>query len=219
MEIRPGARPANAFTTSEISLDGARESQAILPFEIECTDLQQLLIRPEGSLDQSNTIDWLSTIRIIDKERNVQKDMLVHLNNVGDYRGYRFFQNSFMPVGNARQIKISFEPAAGGETTIPPVTIMRNGSADVPGIGTVKFVGFFADFDIDSSGPTTLSREYNNPAAQLEIAGSDGKKVMAFAFNPQLADQYLARAKENLKDGGGRPVQFACAVCYGRTKQ
>lgn len=206
MEIRPGAKPANAFTTSEISLDGAREAQAFLPFEIECTDLQQLLIRPEGTLDQTNTIDWLSSIRIIDKERNVQRDMLVHLNNVGDYRGYRFFQNSFMPVGNARQITITFEPANSGAAALPPVTIMRNGSAEVPGIGTVRFLGFFADFDVDASGPTTLSRDYNNPAAQLEITGADGKKTMAFAFNPQLSDQYLARANEKLKDGGENPL-------------
>jgi cytochrome c biogenesis protein len=132
--------------------------------------------------------------------------MLVHLNNVGDYRGYRFFQNSFMPVGNARQITITFEPAAGGGTPSQPVTIMRNGSAEVPGIGTVRYVGFFADFDVDSSGPTTLSREYNNPAAQLEITGADGKRHMAFAFNPQLADQYLTKASDKVKDGGDNPL-------------
>ena len=206
MEIKPGKPPSNAFTTSEIGLDGAREAQAFLPFKIECIDLQQKLIRPEGGLDQSNTIDWLSYIRIIDEERNVRRDMLVHLNNVGDYRGYRFFQNSFVPVGNARQITIAFEPAAGGASGIPPVTIMRNGSAEVPGIGTVKFVGFFADFDVDASGPTTLSRDYNNPAAQLEITGPEGKKSMAFAFNPQLAEQYLSQAKDKIKDGAENPL-------------
>jgi cytochrome c biogenesis protein len=205
MEIRPG-KTSNTFVTSDVTVDGPRQGQAFLPFQIECLDLQQKLIRPEGTLDQSNTIDWLSTIRIIDKERNVQKDMVVHLNNVGDYRGYRFFQNSFMPVGNARQITISFEPAQGGAATIGPVTIMRNGSAEVPGIGAVRFVGFFSDFDVDSSGPTTVSRDYNNPAAQLEITGADGKRQMAFAFNPQLAEQYLAKANEKAKEGGENPL-------------
>ena len=205
MEIKPG-KTSNVFATSEITIDGAREAQAMLPFQIECLDLQQKLIKPEGTLDQTNTIDWLSSIRIIDKERNVQQDMLVHLNNVGDYRGYRFFQNSFMPVGNARQITITFEPTAGGGTPSQPVTIMRNGSAEVPGIGTVRYVGFFADFDVDSSGPTTLSREYNNPAAQLEITGADGKRHMAFAFNPQLAEEYLTKASEKVKDGGDNPL-------------
>jgi cytochrome c biogenesis protein len=206
MEIRPGAKPSNTFTTSEVTIDGARESQALLPFQIECTDLQQLLIRPEGGLDQSNTIDWLSSIRIIDKERNTQRDMVVHLNNVGDYRGYRFFQNSFQPVGNARKITINFEPASGGPATIPPVTIMRNASAEVPGIGTVKFVGFFADFDVDSSGPTTISRDYNNPAAQLEITGPDGKTTLAFAFNPALSEEYLKKASDKVKEGESNPL-------------
>jgi cytochrome c biogenesis protein len=208
MEIKPG-RTSNAFATSEITIAGATQSQAFLPFQIECTDLQQKLIRPEGTLDQTNTIDWLSSIRIIDKERNVTQDMLVHLNNVGDYRGYRFFQNSFMPIGNGRQITITFEPASGGGAASAPVTIKRDASAEVPGIGTVKYVNFYADFDIapDGSGPTTLSRDYNNPAAQLEITAPDGKRTMAFAFNPQLSEQYIAKANDKIaKEGGENPL-------------
>jgi len=206
MEIKPG-RTGNAFQTSEITINGATQSQAFLPFQIECTDLQQKLIRPEGSLDQTNTIDWLSSIKILDKERNVELPMLVHLNNVGDYRGYRFFQNSFMPVGNGRQITITFEPANGSGAASAPVTIMRNGSAEVPGIGTVKYVNFYSDFDVESSGPTTLSRDYNNPAAQLEITGPDGKRTMSFAFNPQLSEQYLTKANDKIaKEGGENPL-------------
>lgn len=206
MEIKPG-KTSNTFETNEVSLEGSRRSQAFLPFQIECTDLQQKLIRPEGSLDQTNTIDWLSYIRIIDKERNSQQDMLVHLNNVGDYRGYRFFQNSFMPLGNARQITITFEPANGGGAPSAPATIKRDGSADVPGLGTVRYVNFFPDFDVDSSGPTTLSRDYNNPAAQLEITALDGKRTTAFAFNPQLAEQYLTKANEKAgKEGIENPL-------------
>jgi cytochrome c biogenesis protein ResB len=133
--------------------------------------------------------------------------MVVHLNNVGDYRGYRFFQNSFMPVGNARQITVTFELPNGGTSTPTPVTIMRNGSADVPGFGTVRYVGFFADFDVDESGPTTLSRDYNNPVAQVEIIGPDGKRTMAFAFNPQLSEEYLSKATAKVeKDGGDNPL-------------
>lgn len=206
MEIKPG-KTSNTFETSEIALDGARESQAFLPFQIECTDLQQKLIRPEAGLDQTNTIDWLSSIRIIDKEHNHTEDMVVHLNNVGDYRGYRFFQNSFMPVGNAREITITFEPANGGGAASAPVTIKRNGSAEVPGVGTVQYVNFFPDFDVDKSGPTTLSRDYNNPAAQLEITAPDGKRTMSFAFNPQLAEQYLSKANEKAgKEGVENPL-------------
>jgi len=206
MEIQPG-QTSSAFSTREITLDGGRESQAFLPFQIECVDLEQKLIRPEGSLDSSNTIDWLSYIRIVDKERNVQQDMLVHLNNVGDYRGYRFFQNSFLPVGNAREITISFEPAAGVGATVPPVTIKRNVAVEVSGIGTVRYLAFYPDFNVDSSGPTTLSRDYNNPAAQLEITQPDGKPMISFAFNPQLAERYLHKTNEKVgREGGENPL-------------
>ena len=206
MEIEPG-KTSNAFATREIAIDGGSESQAFLPFQIECVDLEQKLIKPEGNLDSSNTIDWLSSIRIIDKQRNHQEDMVVHLNNVGDYRGYRFFQSSFVPVGNARQITISFEPVNAVGATLAPVTIKRNGSAEVPGIGTVRYVGFFPDFNVDNSGPTTLSRDYNNPAAQLEITAADGKRTISFAFNPQLSEHYLRKANEKVgKESGQNPL-------------
>jgi cytochrome c biogenesis protein len=205
MEIRPG-KSADKFTTNEITIDqGPRQAEIALPFQIECRDLQQKLIRPEGGLELQNTIDWLSYITI--KDGPVQKDMLVHLNNVGDYRGYRFFQSSFLPVGNAREITISFDPADGGATAIPPVKIMRNGAVQVEGIGTVRYAGFYADFDIDDSGPVTKSRDYNNPVAQLEITGADGKRNTAFAFNPRLAEEYISKADAKLgKEGGENPL-------------
>jgi cytochrome c biogenesis protein len=90
---------------------------------------------------------------------------------------------------------------------LPAVSINRNGSTEVPGIGTVRYVDFYPDFDIDDSGPTTVSRDYNNPAVQLEITKPDGKRTMAFAFNPQLSDQYMAKASEKVgKDGGENPL-------------
>jgi cytochrome c biogenesis protein ResB len=84
---------------------------------------------------------------------------------------------------------------------------MRNGSAEVPGIGTVRYIGFYADFVIEDSGPATKSREYQNPAAQLEIIGADGSRNPAFAFNPQLAEEYLSKANDKVaKDGGTNPL-------------
>jgi len=208
MELRPG-KSANTYTVAqEVTTSGTRQGMATLPFQVECIDLQQKLIRPEGGLDSENTIDWLSYIRI--KDGAVQKDLVVHLNNVGDYRGYRFFQSQFIPVGHARQITISFEPTTPGAAPMEPVTIMRNGSKEVPGIGTVRYVDFFPDFDVTDKGPTTVSRDYNNPAAQLEITSADGKRHMAFAFNPKLADEYLNKANEKLsKDGGDNPLLVA----------
>jgi cytochrome c biogenesis protein len=206
MEIRPG-KTGNAFITQEVSTEGTKTGQATLPFQIECTDIQQKLIRPEGTLEAQNTIDWLSYITI--KDGAVSKDLLVHLNNVGDYSGYRFFQSEFVPVGHARQITIAFEPADGSAPTIPPVTIMRNGSADVPGVGKVRYVDFFCDFEVTDKGPTTLSRDYNNPAAQIEITPADGQRRLFFAFNPRLADDYINKANDKIsKTGGENPLLF-----------
>jgi cytochrome c biogenesis protein len=197
MEIRPG-KSSNQFTTLQDTLQGPREGIATLPFQIECRDLQQKLIRPEGSLESSNTIDWLSYITI--KDGDARQDMLVHLNNVGDYRGYRFFQSQFLPIGNAREIVISFEPVDGGEATT--VKIPRNGSVDVQGIGNVRYVGFYPDFEVTDQGFTTLSRDYNKPVAQLEVTGPDGKRTPALAFGPEAAEQYLGKAAASEKNGG-----------------
>jgi cytochrome c biogenesis protein len=189
MEIRPG-KSSNQFTTISDSLEGPREGIATLPFQIECRDLQQKLIRPEAGLGSENTIDWLSYITI--KDGDVSKDMLVHLNNVGDYRGYRFFQSQFLPIGNARVITLSFEPVDGGSPTT--VKIPRNGEAEVPGLGNVKYVGFYPDFEVTEQGFTTASRDYNKPVAQLEVTALDGKRTPALAFGPQAAEEYLGKA-------------------------
>ena len=205
MELRPG-RSADKFTTSEITIDqGPTQAAIALPFQVECRDLQQKLIRPEGGLGADNTIDWLSFITI--KDGAVQRDLLVHLNNVGDYRGYRFFQSQFSPVGNAREITLSFEPATGGTSAIQPVKIVRNGSAEVPGIGTVRYLDFYPDFQIEDSGPTTISPNYNNPVAQLEITNAEGKRSSAFAFNPRVAEEFMSKANDKLgRDGGTNPL-------------
>jgi cytochrome c biogenesis protein len=201
MEIRPG-KTSDQFFTIEQSLENVgepRQGTAILPFKIECRDIQQKLIRPEGGLEAQNTIDWLSYITIIDKD--TRKDMLVHLNNVGDYRGYRFFQSQFMPIGNARKITVAFEPVNGGSPIIAQ-DIPRNGSVDVPGIGNVRYVEFFADFEITESGFTTVSRDYNKPVAQLEITGVNGQKQVALALGSQAAEELLGKANEKSEKQG-----------------
>jgi cytochrome c biogenesis protein len=197
MEIRPG-KSGNQFNVIEYdSVKGPREFTATLPFQIECRDLEQWLINPQAGLDAGNTIDWRSYITI--KDGDVRQDMLVHLNNVGDYRGYRFFQSQFLPIGNARTIKVAFEPVNGGQPV--EVDIARNASVDVPGIGNVRFVGFYPDFEVTEQGFTTLSRDYNKPVAQLEVTGPDGKRTPALAFGPQAAEQYLGKAAGGENEG------------------
>ena len=198
MEIRPG-KSSNQFITLQDSFTGPVEGAAILPFEIECRDIQQKLIRPEGGLEAQNTIDWLSSITI--KDGDVRKDMLVHLNNVGDYRGYRFFQSQFLPIGNAREITVSFEPVDGGQPTIRRryrVMVLWTCQASA----MFSFVEFFADFEITESGFATVSRDYNKPVAQLEITGPDGQQQTALALGPQAATEMLGKADERAQKEG-----------------
>jgi cytochrome c biogenesis protein len=178
MEIAPGDS-SNTFFTFTNSLDGERSSRAPLPFTVECTDIQQQLVTPEGGLDPMNTIDWLSFVRIKDGDKKT--DALVHLNAPFDYRGYRFFQSSFQPRGNARRIAIVFEPGAGRPEVEAEVS--RGGSADVPGIGRVDYIDFFPDADFKHDHAVSVSDEYNNPAAELRITSPDGRVSNVYALS------------------------------------
>ncbi len=194
MEIRPGMT-SDKINTVEMKLDGPVGGQAALPFTVECTDLKQELIRPEGGLEANNTIDWKSYVNIKDKETGKQIPALVHLNFPYDYWGssnpftsYRLFQSQFIAFGYARSITLSFEPAQGGDP-LPAVSIPRNGAVDVPGIGRVAYKKFFPDFDPGAGD--SVSGDYNNPVAQLEIVAADGSKRAALALNPRYAEQVL----------------------------
>ncbi|HKG22998.1 MAG TPA: cytochrome c biogenesis protein ResB [Blastocatellia bacterium] len=183
MEIVPGTS-SNTFATFENDLKGGRSGKAQLPFAVECTDLRQELIRPEGGLDVMNTIDWLSFIRIKEGDRDLPA--LVHLNAPFDYRGYRFFQSSFQPEGHARRISVVLNPP-GGEPR--EVTIDRGGSVEVDGMGQVSYANFYPDFVLQRGMPETASGDYNNPVAELRITAPDGKTRREYAFNSEMLGQ------------------------------
>jgi len=179
IDITPG-ESANSFHRFDTAA-GEHLGSTSLPFIVDCTDLRQELIRPEGGLDVMNTIDWLSFIRIKDGDREVAG--LVHLNSPFDYRGYRFFQSSFQPQGYARQITVTFKMPDG---QLRDFTIERNGSVDVEGQGRVSFAGFYPDFTFEGGAAETASGDYNNPVAELEVTPSGGKPRREFAFNAEM---------------------------------
>ncbi len=186
MDILPG-HSSNTFRTFD---DGSGESRAAkipLPFEVECTDLQQQLIRPEGGLDVMNTVDWLSFIRIRDNGQEIAA--LVHLNTPFDYRGYRFFQSSFLPEGNAREITVHL----GGRD----VTIARNQMVDVEGVGRVSYTAFYPDFAFERGRAVTASGEYANPVAELRIETAEGAR-RAYAFNRVMLDAQMEAKDEKI---------------------
>ncbi len=186
MDILPG-HSSNNFRTFD---DGSSESRATkiqLPFEVECTDLQQQLIRPEGGLDVMNTVDWLSFIQIKDNGQEIAA--LVHLNTPFDYRGYRFFQSSFTPEGNAREITVQM----GGRD----VTMRRNQAVEVEGVGRVSYTAFYPDFAFERGRAVTESGEYTNPVAELRIETPEGAR-RAYAFNRVMLDAQTEAKDEKI---------------------
>lgn len=176
MELVPG-KSSNAFAVFDTTEADSAPKRAVMPFAVECTDLQQSLIRPEGNLDVMNTIDWLSFIKVTDQGKEIAA--LVHLNAPYDYRGYRFFQSSFVPSGYARQISLTFAPTGGGAAR--EVSVARDGYTDVDGIGRVSFEDFYPDFTVETGQPDTLSGDYNNPAVKVRVVRTDGKTEVAIA--------------------------------------
>lgn len=197
--IRPGMSAKEmsetVFNLNDGGLELARATLP-LPFEITCTDIQQKLIKQDGGIDSSNTIDWLTMIRI--KDETGTHDALVHLNNPYDYRGYRFFQASFIGVGRARQVTLHLTREADGFQT--DVTIPRDGSVNLSDGTQINFTDFQPDFTMAGGQLTTASGEYNNPAAILSVRGADGAQQRAFAFTKELpANAPVGRAVAGYK--------------------
>lgn len=61
-----------------------------IPFYIACKDFQ--LDKYPGSVAPSS---FASEVQVIDKEKNYTRDQRIFMNNVMDYRGYRFFQSAY----------------------------------------------------------------------------------------------------------------------------
>jgi cytochrome c biogenesis protein len=185
MWLSPGESSAEmAETTFNLDESGLQlgKSSRGLPFEVECTDIQQKLIKLDGPLTADNTIDWLTHVKI--RDESGEHTAVVHMNNPHDYRGYRLFQASFLNVGRARQITLRATPDAGGEPL--EITIPRGGSAALPDGTRVEFVQFHPDFMLNGARPDTQTGDYNNPAAQLTLRTPDGRQLPAYAFASEL---------------------------------
>ncbi|MBV9957340.1 MAG: cytochrome c biogenesis protein ResB [Acidobacteria bacterium] len=182
MALAPGVS-SSEMTRLDFNLDKVARVPVQLPFTITCTDIEQKLIRKDGSIMANNTIDWLTRIRI--KDETGEHDALVHLNEPYDYRGYRLFQASFISVGRARNVTLRLTPENGGQPQ--DVTIKRDGSATLADGTRIDFEDFMPDFAIGQGGrPDTKSGDYNNPAAVLKVTTPQGETKRAYAFAMQL---------------------------------
>ena len=185
MPLEPGLSQSE-MTETVFNVDQLSRAVYQLPFEVECTDIEQKLMRKEGPITGDNTLDWLTRIKIKDPERG-EREALVHLNRPYDYRGYRFFQASFIADGKARQIVLRVTPEAGG----PPheLTIPRNGSAALPDGTRIEFTDFASNFSVGGNNAETEASVYNNPAATLAVTPPGAKPVKAVAFTPEMAER------------------------------
>jgi cytochrome c biogenesis protein len=185
MFLRPGE--TSGEMTEQIFSEEGRPSQVKLdlPFEVECTDIQQKLLERNGAISPSNTLDWLTRVRIKDPVRG-ETEALVQMNRPYDYRGYRFFQSSFTPEGKARQISLTVTPEGGGQAQ--QLTIQRGGEATLPDGTRVEFKDFLPDFTLEGGRPATQSPDYNNPAAVLRVYNAAGQFERAYAFQDGKAD-------------------------------
>jgi cytochrome c biogenesis protein len=182
MPLQPGGS-ATEMRNLAFQLDKVAQVPVPLPFTVECTDIQQKLIRKDGSILQNNTIDWLTWIKI--KDETGEREALVHLNKPFDYRGYRFFQASFISFGQARHITLKLTPTDGSAPQ--EITIKRDGSGTLPDGTRIDFVDFQPDFTIGEGGrPDSQSGDYNNPAAVLKVTTPTGEQKTVYAFAMEL---------------------------------
>jgi cytochrome c biogenesis protein len=199
MPLAPGTSTNLIFET-EVNLDKAVRVTKRLPFEIVCTDMQQKLIKKEGPITAPNTIDWITRFTITDETGTHEAH--VQMNHPFDYRGYRFFQASFIPTGRARNVTINAKPATGGD--VEQITIARDGSAVMKDGTTLKLNEFRGNFSIGKEEPNENTSDYPNPAAVLEVTPPGSPGQTAYAFGPKLADIPIAK-----KPVGGYTYQLA----------
>jgi len=185
MFLRPGE--SSGEMTEQIFSEDGQPSQVklSLPFEVECTDIQQKLLEKNGAITPMNTLDWLTRVRIKDPERG-ETEALVQMNRPYDYRGYRFFQSSFTPEGKAREVRLVVTPERGGAAQ--ELTIHRDAAATLPDGTRVEFKDFFSDFTLEGGRPASASPDYNNPAAVLRVFNPAGQFERAYAFEAGKAD-------------------------------
>ena len=170
----------------DVNLDKQERYNVQLPFTITCTEIEQKLIDPNGSIEINNTLDWRTQIKIDDPAYG-QTVADVSLNKPFTYRGYRFFQASAITMGSASMMTLELKPEKEG---VPPITVKlkRNETADLPDGTKIAYSTFVPDFVMQGGQPSTRSGEYNNPAVVLDVTTPEGQTQKIFAFANKLPD-------------------------------
>lgn len=153
-----------------------------LPFSITCTDIQQKLIDPKGSIEINNTLDWRTQIKINDPSYG-ETLQDVSLNKPVSYRGFRFFQASAITEGKAREMKLEVSNADGSQPVF--LSLMRNGTANLPDGTKIEYDDFWSDFVVGQQQAS--SNEFKNAAVKMKVT-KNGETKPAYAFANKLPD-------------------------------
>lgn len=170
--------------TSEFAV-GQRQLE--LPFTLEGLDIQQKLIDKAGGLDAGNTLDWLTRVRIHDKQTGQSTEALIHMNSPYDYRGYRLFQASYNPLGNARTVTIQASLPNG---QVEKVTIDRHGETRLGDGSRLRYSDFNPHLVFSREGrPDFGSTEYENPAARILFIDPNGQESEFWAITEKFRNE------------------------------
>jgi cytochrome c biogenesis protein len=159
-----------------------------LPFEITFNDIEQKLIKKEGPITAGNTIDWITRFTI--KDETGEHEATAQMNRPFDYRGYRFFQASFMPVGRARSITVRATNESG---EAQDVVIPRDATVALADGTRINFAQFRGNFRIGPEDPNEDTSAYPNPAAVLKVTAPNAVPLTAYAFGAQMASMPVAK--------------------------
>lgn len=189
MPLAPGQISDRISDVVVIDVNQTRQISNKLPFEVVCLDIQQKLIRNDGSLSAGNTIDWMTRIKI--KDGNQTQEAVVQMNRPFDYRGYRFFQASFVPTGRARNITLRVADKGGA---VQEISIPRDGEAALADGTKIKFDDFRANFTLGKEDPNEDSSSYTKPGAILRVtpAGETAAQT-AYALTPEMSNIPVAK--------------------------
>lgn len=171
----------------QFNLDKQERYNVQLPFSITCTEIEQKLIDPNGSIEINNTLDWRTQIKIDDPEYG-ETIADVSLNKPFEYRGYRFFQASAITIGSASEMTLDVIPQTEGSQPLG-IKIKRNETVSLPDGTKIKHEAFMPDFVMQGDQLSTRSADYNNPVAVLSVTPPNGGQTeRVFAFANKLPD-------------------------------
>ncbi len=185
-QLAMAPRVTDQIQLIQFNLDKQERYNVQLPFTITCTEVEQKLIDPQGSIEINNTLDWRTQIKIDDPEYG-ETVADVSLNKPFEYRGYRFFQASAITIGSASEMTLDVIPQMEGAQP-QTIKLKRNGTVELPDGTLIKHEAFFPDFVMQGTELGTRTPEYNNPVAVLNITTPEGEKNRVFAFANKLPD-------------------------------